>query len=235
MRESVSLYVPIDTSGLVQGSLVVVDAARLTIFASGGLAWNSGWVGSGRTLWPEPTQFTQAFDASSKFYASVAGSTVDMRIDLAVSEYREGTPKRITVAAGGFKVTDDGICAVGQRRYSYTAILQCKSALNEPAFAAHLDPRSTTCTLPDSIWPSLQLRRNDGNPRADFGGGAGLFPVQPFEIDFGAATNPSGDKAASIVCPGTNFSIATPAPFSRYRIETEIQAVQLVSYRASDF
>ncbi|MGA7556997.1 MAG: hypothetical protein WBW54_24885, partial [Candidatus Acidiferrales bacterium] len=84
-------------------------------------------------------------------------------------------------------------------------------------------------------WPSLQLRRNDGNPTADFGGGAGLLPVRPFEINFGAATNPSGDKALSIVCPGTKFSIATPAPFSQYRIETRIEAVRLGNYRGYDF
>jgi len=233
--KTVNLYVPVDTNGLVQGSLIVVDAARLTIYAPGGLAWNSGWVSSGHTLWPTATRFTQAFDVSSKFYSSVARSTVEMRIGLAVTEYREGAPKQITVAASSFKVTDDGICSVGQTRYLYTATLQCKSALNEPAFAAHLDPVSTTCTLPDSTWPSLQVRRSYGNPRTDFGGGAGLFPVQPFEIDFGAATDPSGNKATSIVCPGTHFSIATPAPFSWYRIETKIQAVHLVSYRAFDF
>jgi len=233
--KSVNLYVPIHTSGLVQGSVVVVDAARLTIYPPGGLAWNSGWVSSGHILWPAPSRSTQAFDVSSKFYSSTAGSAVDMRIDLAVSEYREGTPEQITVAAGSFKVTDDGICAVGQSRYWSAATLQCKSALNEPAFAAHLDPKSTTCTLPDSNWSSLQLRRNDGNPSAEFGGGAGLLPVHPFEINFGAATNSSGDKALSIVCPGTNFSIATPALFSRYRIETGIQAVHLGSYRGYEF
>jgi hypothetical protein len=159
-----------------------------------------------------------------------------MRIGLAVSEYREGTSKQITVAAGSFKVTDDGICAVGQSEYWGTATIQCKTALNEPAFAAHLDPVSTTCTLPDTTWPSLQLRRNDGNSSADFGGGAGLFPVRPFEINFGAAGDPSGQKAAvSIVCPGTKFTVATPVPFSRYSIETEIQAVHLGSYRAFDY
>jgi hypothetical protein len=94
---------------------------------------------------------------------------------------------------------------------------------------------STTCALPDSTWPSLQLRRNEGNPSAEFGGGAGLFPVHPFEINFGAATNPKGDKAISIVCPGTNFSLATPALFRRYRIETEIQAVRLGGYLGSDY
>jgi len=233
--KTVNLYVPIDTSGLVQGSLVVVDAARLTIYGPGELAWNSGWISSGSTLWPAASRFTQAFDVSSKFYSSVAGSDVDMRIDLAVSEYREGTAKQITVAAGSFKVTDDGICTAGQGRYWATATLQCKSAMNEPAFAAHLDPMSTTCALPDSTWPSLQLRRNYGNSSADFGGGVGLFPVHPFEINFGAATNPKGDKAISIVCPGTNFSIATPALFSRYRIETEIQAIRLGSYRTYDY
>jgi hypothetical protein len=230
-----NVYVPVDTSGLVQGSLVVVDAVRLTIYGPGGLAWNSGWVSSGHTLWPAPSRFTQAFDVSSKFYSSVTGSAVDMRIGLAVSEYREGTPKQITVAAGSFKVTDDGICAAGQGRYWATATLQCKSAMNELAFAAHMDPMSTTCALPDPTWPSLQLRRNDGNATADFGGGAGLFPVQPFQINFGAATNPRGDKAISIVCPGTNFRIAKPALFRRYRIETEIQAIHLGSYRAYDF
>jgi hypothetical protein len=233
--KTLSLYIPIDTSGLVQGSLVKVDSARLTIYAPGGLAWNSGWISTGHDLWPGLTRFTQAFDVSSEFYSSAAGSAVEMRIGLAVSEYREGTAKQVTLTAGSFNVTDDGMCAIGLRSYSYTASLQCKSALNEPAFAAHLDPMSTTCTLPDSTWPSLQLRRYDGNASADFGGGAGLFPVQPFQIDFGAATNPGGDKAVSIVCPGTKFSIATPVPFSRYRIETEIQAVHLASYRAFDF
>jgi hypothetical protein len=207
--KTLNLYVPIDTSGLVQGALVVVDAARLTISGPGGLAWNSGWVSAGDTLWPAPSRLTRAFDVSSKFYSSVAGSDVDMRIDLAVSEYREGRATQITVAGGRFKVTDDGVCTAGQGRYWATATLQCKSAMNEPAFAAHMEPMSTTCALPDSTWPSLQLRRNEGNPSAEFGGGAGLFPVHPFEINFGAATNPKGDKALSIVCPGTNFSLAT--------------------------
>ncbi|MGA7186903.1 MAG: hypothetical protein WBY66_00250 [Candidatus Acidiferrales bacterium] len=235
LGKTVNLYVPIDASGLVQGSLVVVDAARLTIYAPGGLAWNSGWVSSAHVLWPTPTRFTLPFDVNRKFYSSVAGNPVDIRIGLAVTEFREGIPQQITVAAGSFKVTDDGICSVRPTRYLFTGALQCKSALNEPAFAAHLDPQNTTCTLPDSKWPSLQLRRNDGNPTADFGGGAGLLPVRPIEINLGAATNPSGDKALSIVCPGTKFSIATPAPFSQYRIETRIEAVRLGNYRGYDF
>ncbi len=232
--KTVNLYVPIDTSGLVQGSFVVVDAARLAIYGPGGLAWNSGWVSSAHTLWPTPTRFTLPFDVNSKFYSAVAGSAVDIRIGVAVSEFREGTPRQITVAAGTFMVTDDGICVDGQNGYGSTANLQCKSALNEPAFAPHLDPQNTTCTLPDSKWPSLRLRRDDGHPSADFGGGAGLFPVRPFEINFGAATNPSGDTALSIVCPGTKFSIATPAPFSRYRIEA-LQAVHLGNHRGFDY
>ena len=93
---------------------------------------------------------------------------------------------------------------------------------------------STTCTLADSTGPSLQLRRYDGNASADFGGGAGLFPVQLLQIDFGAGSNPSGEKTVSMVCPGTKFSLAALGPFSRYRIETVIQALQLANYRAFD-
>jgi hypothetical protein len=233
--KTLSINVPIDVYGLVQGSLVDVNAARLTIYAPGGLAWNSGWVGPGRVLWPGPQRFIQTFEVSSKFYSSVSAGPVDMQIDLAIDEYREGASKQISVTAGNFKVTDDLICALGRSRFGDTGALKCKSALNDPAYAAHLDPLSTTCKLPDTTWPSLQERRNVGRSEADTAGGAGLFAVQPSDIDFGQAANPRGDKIISIVCPGTNFSLATPAFFSRYRVGTSIQGIHLADYRTFSY
>jgi hypothetical protein len=235
LGETLNLYVPIETYGLVQGSLVVVDAARLTIYAPDGRAWNSGWVDLHYDLWPGASRYNQRFEVSSKFYSSTAGSEVDMRVELAVSEYREGPAQQITVAAGSFRLNNDAICSLGTGEYSSTTSLQCWSALNEPAFAAHLDPVSTTCTLPDRTWPSLQDRRNSGDSSADFGGGAGLFPVRPFDIDFGTATDPSGKNSVSIVCPGTNFSLATPALFSRYRLGTSIKGIHLADYRTYSY
>jgi hypothetical protein len=229
LGKTVSLHVTIDTFGLVQGSLVHVDAVRLTIYAPGGLAWNSGWVGSGSLMWPGGQSLNETFEVSSKFYSLVSASPVDMQIELAVDEYREGASRQIAVAAGGFKVTEDLICTGGDRA------LHCKSALNGPAFAAHLDPLTTTCNLPDSTWPSLQESRNEGRAEADFGGGAGLVPVQPSDIDFGIAANLRGDKIASIVCPGTIFTLATPAHFSRYRVQAAIQGIHLADYRTFNY
>jgi hypothetical protein len=235
MGKTLNLYVPIDTTGMVQGSIIVVDAARLSIEAPGGQAWNSGWISSSRVLWPGPGRFGEPFEINSKFYSSVAGSPVEMRVSLALSEYREGAPQQITATTGTFNVTEDGICSVGKNGYWITDTVRCKAALNEPAFAAHMDPASTTCTLPDASWPSLQIRRNDANPRLDFGGGAGLVPVMPFEVNFGGAAGPRGENSLSIMCPGTKFSVATPALLSRYRIETKIQAVHLASYLPFNF
>jgi hypothetical protein len=229
--KTTSVTVPVDAGGLVRGSVVVVNAARLTIYGADGLAWNSGWVSSGRTLWPGSNELSHSFNVSNNFFSSVAGKTVDMRVDLAVSEYREGESKQITIPTGSFMVTDDAICSVGPSSYWAKSILVCKSALNKPAFTAHLDPANSTCTLPDPTWPSLQQRRNDG--ASDSEGGFPLVPVDPFQISFGAATNPAGDKAVSIVCPGTKIELAIPALRSRYRIGTEIRGVRLGSYRGS--
>jgi len=234
--KTLNLYLPIDTGGLPQGTLAVIDAVRLTITGSGGHVWNSGWISTNHILWPAPVRFSQEFEVSRKFYSSVAGNPVDMRIDLAISEFREGTTsKLIMITAGTFRVTDAVVCAIGEASYSDIGMLQCKNALNEPAFAAHLDPMSTTCTSADFSWPSMQLQRSYGNPVTQFGGGAGLFPVQPFLINFGTASSPDGKKSGSIVCPGTKFRVATPEPFRQYRIETKIQAVDLANYRPADF
>jgi len=59
--------------------------------------------------------------------------------------------------------------------------------------------------------------------------------VRPFDIDFGAATDPSGKNPVSIVCPGTNFSLATPALFSRYRLGTSINGIHLTDYRTYSY
>jgi hypothetical protein len=233
LGRTLSLNVPVDSNGVLQGSFVVINATRLSLYAPGGFAWNSGWVSTGQTLWPTPSSFVQTFDVSSKFYSSVKDKIVDMRIGLAVTEYREGTPKQVTVTADSFKVTDSGICSIGQARYFDSPVVKCKAAFSEPVFAAHLDPARTTCTLPDSTWPSLQITRNAGNPDVDLGGGLGLFPVQPFEIDFGGATDPSGKKTVSVVCPGTSFGIATLDRLRQYRIETGIEATHLANYRSA--
>ncbi len=233
--KTLNLYIPIDTSGLPQGALAVIDAVRLTIVGSGDYAWNSGWISTNHILWPAAVRLRQEFEVSSEFYSSVAANPVDMRIDLAVSEYREvTTSKLITITAGTFKVTDSLACTIEEASYSDVGVLQCKDALNEPAFAAHLDPMSTTCTGADSAWPSMQRQRSYGNPVTQFGGGVGLLPIQPFGISFGDASSPDGKKSASILCPGTKFRVATPEPFRRYRIETKIQAVHLANYRPAD-
>jgi hypothetical protein len=153
-----------------------------------------------------------------------------MRIDFALSDYREGAPQQITMTAGKFSVTPDGLCSIGRDGYWVMPILLCKAASGEPAYAAHMDPMNTTCSLPDPTWPNLQIQRDSGNPEQDFGGGAGLVPVQPFSINFGAADEPGGVKALPILCPGTKFSLAPLTRAPRYRIETEIQQIHLKTY-----
>jgi hypothetical protein len=231
-NNKVSLTTAMKVDGLADGSLVVIDAARLSIFASNGRAWNTGWVGSSRTIWSNSSEFREMFAVDKNFYSSVASDDVRLRVELAVSQYHEHFLGPVTVAATDFRVTNDGICSGADVRVFRA--LRCRAALNEPAFTAQFSPLDTTCTLPDASWPSLQVRRYDAAVSAEFGGGAGVVPIHPFDINFGEATDPSGKKSVFIICPGTKFDLAKPVHVGQYRVESEVQAVRLPDYLSTN-
>jgi hypothetical protein len=226
--KTVPLSIPLRTGDVAQGHVVAVEGVRIRLQAPGGAKWDSAWTDNGQVLWPGRSTLNQQIDVSSKFYSSARDKPVDMQMWLALHEYRETNPRRLTVTQKSFFVTDDANCTA---EISQFWEINCKSADGEPAFAAHMNPSTTMCPAPDPTWPSLNVLRNNGNLSDEAGDGAGLFPVQPFNIDFGELESPDGKSRAPFLCPGTTFEIATLESNRQYQIEAEIHGIYLRDYR----
>jgi hypothetical protein len=136
--KTIGIGVPVQISGIAEGTAVNLDAVQVTAEAADGRRWKSRW----ESLWgaryrpdtdpdlapPLPVQFDRVF------FEREQRNPVTLHLRLATTVMRANTPIRLAMPAHEFTVPGFGICvpldpiAAGD----YTD-LSCRNALRQPA------------------------------------------------------------------------------------------------------
>jgi hypothetical protein len=84
----VPLTIPIHTSEVPAGEVVIVDGIRLTMETASGTKWQPGWTSQGMVLWPEGGQNQISSQIDRKMFDPLKSQTGTLHIEFALTEYQ---------------------------------------------------------------------------------------------------------------------------------------------------
>ena len=120
----------------------------------GNLKWDSGWNPSGMEFWPEESSSALQFSMKRHLYESIKSSRLHLHLSLALSEFKESSPRELSLPEGEFVVPGVGYCHV--ERGNFPA-LSCRSALHEQGLIATGVVTNASCSEQDKV-PSAPSR-----------------------------------------------------------------------------
>src|SRR5207249_11363155 len=85
MTEAV-LSIPLNVSGVVPGSVVLINGVNLTVDSSDDAHWTRGWVGQYQQLWPGRQRQNLNYQVKRKEYEKVKEQLQHLQLQLALSE-----------------------------------------------------------------------------------------------------------------------------------------------------
>src|SRR5438046_8522087 len=81
----------------------------------GNLKWDSGWNPSGMEFWSEGSSSTLQFSMKRHLYASIKSSPLHLHLSLALSEFKEASPRELSLPEGEVVVPGGGYWPPGSR------------------------------------------------------------------------------------------------------------------------
>jgi hypothetical protein len=216
----VQVSIPLQVSGVAEGSALITDSLQVTVDAANGSRWTSPWQGANLYYLPGTSESGVNFLMSRAFLDQVRSMPVTLHFTLALTQVQSGNVKSIPLSTQDFSVPDFGICALDPRLMEGQFFgISCKFALRQPRLT-YISARweESPCAAP-------QLDSNTGvegdawmgtldNSPADFG----ITSVWGAPIGLSNATKVEGNKAEPRhLCPGT------PLTFTQYNFVRRLQ------------
>jgi hypothetical protein len=128
-KREVELSLPIQISGIQQGTAIKADNAKVNITGSNGDHWESHWQGIYLTWLPGQSSATVSLKVSRAFFERVKTSPVTVELSLALTTLKSGRITRMTLPEDAFSIPDGSIC---DRAEEWRNDLSCRSAVREP-------------------------------------------------------------------------------------------------------
>jgi hypothetical protein len=223
LPREVSIQIPLDVSGVANGSVVMPDAIRATVESTGGFRWNSAWqLLHVRKITPDDKTARVSFDMPLAIYDRLKSAPLTVHLTMALTQAQAGGVTSVFLPAGGFSVPDFGVCSpqAGFNDPGEVGGISCLSALREPHLTqievvAHnkssgCDPAETNFGVKNATWQGSL-----SSWPADFGLSSVKFPygIGPMSGDY------AGEVGSYLhLCPGT------PISFTRYDVVRRAQA-----------
>jgi hypothetical protein len=229
-EKEVQIQIPFTVSGIADDSIVTVSGVMVAIDAPDGLLWNSGWRSPGWSLFHENKTAPISFTLQKKLFERIKSSPVRANISLALTVSRDQNRREFVVPQGEFVMPDVGFCTA--RVFSWTADIQCRSALRTPpSLLVTYDISQTSCPVKEG-----EFRAKPGEISRDWhshsDSGPAEFGVSPVKaVRLGTVSSASNARATSGLCPGTTVVLSNPEPVRRNRIELELNDLHLGDYR----
>jgi hypothetical protein len=233
-NKEVEIVIPLGVSGIADDTIVEVKGVMVTIEASDGTRWNSGWKSGGMILYQEQKSTEVRFELKKSLFDRVKSSPVKTRIALALSVFRDGHKRRFVTPDGEFQMPDVGLC-VGQSGYSRT--IHCLAPLRPPSLLVTADLSENTCPVGEGESRGKvgeiahDWKQNFDSTPAEFG----ISPIR--EVEFyiwsapGSSTRP---RTTAGICPGTPLTLSNPKFVQPMRTEVEIDALRLDEYKVNN-
>jgi len=215
----VQVSIPLQVSGVAEGSALISDALQVTVDAANGSHWTSPWRGANIYYLPGASESWVNFPMSRAFFDQVRSMPVTLHFTLALTKVQAGNVRSIPLPTQDFSVPEFGICSPDPRLERQFFGIGCKFALRQPRLTyvsvrwqdspcAAPQPDSNTGAKGDAWIGTL-----DNSP-ADFG----ITSVWSAPIGLSGPTNVEGNKAEPRhLCPGT------PVTFTQYNFVRRLQ------------
>jgi hypothetical protein len=127
--KTITIQLPLGVSGIAEDSIVVVSGYLVSVQAPNGLRWNSGWISPGTELFPDTTDMQIPFGLKEAFFDQVKSASVQARISLALTEYRDKNRRNFVTPGGEFLMQDVGVCSADP---SFGRAIRCHTPLHTP-------------------------------------------------------------------------------------------------------
>jgi hypothetical protein len=226
----VPLAIPVDVSGVVPGSMILVSGIKITSVAAGEPSWNAVWSGQYLLVWPEDQRKELSYTINRKEYEAIKATPLTLHIQLLLSEYQEADPRTLVLTPLGVRDDYLGTC----RLVAFpNELLQCQRPFRTPSFIARFDAPNSACLSSEERAKSLVAYswspENDGllpNP--------GLSPIADYTMFFNDVT-PRPDSQESeqpryhptSLCSGAQIQLSRPILKRTFRIQFDIPNTRL--------
>ena len=144
----VQINIPVQISGVADGSMMMPDNVRVSIDAPNGIHWTSPWQAIYNYHYlPGPQDSSVAFDIDRSVYERVKSAPVQLHLTLALTQTQAGEATRIPLPATDFSVPGFGVCSPERgwpEALPNITGISCRSAFRQP----HL-------TYVETLWSNL--------------------------------------------------------------------------------
>ncbi len=234
-EKEIVIQFPLRASGIAEDSIVVLSGVMVSLEAPDGSRWNSGWVSTGTSLFPDQKSTEVSFSLRRNFFERVKSNSVKTRISLALSVYQDKNRREFVTPRGEFLMSDVGFCFAEE---SFVREIHCRAPLRTPSsMLITSDLSATTCPAREgeSRAETREIvrdwRQNSDSGPAEFG----ISPVKNFDVYLWARSHNGARPVVAGICPGTPLLISNPQLVRSIRTELEINSLHLADYRLRQF
>ncbi len=225
----VQVNIPVQISGVTDGSMMMPDNVRVSIDAPNGIHWTSPWQAIYNYHYlPGPQDSSVAFDIDRSVFEKIKSAPVQLHLTLALTQTQAGKATRIPLPASDFSIPGFGVCSPERgwpEALPNITGISCRSAFRQP----HL-------TYVETLWSNLPCSGAATEPNNGVQGAAwaGDFDNAPAQFSIASVWSVLVSLSNSFqytgeryrpekpryLCPGT------PVTFTRYsvvrRLQTEV-------------
>ncbi|HKD79426.1 MAG TPA: hypothetical protein VKH81_07005 [Candidatus Angelobacter sp.] len=230
--KTVLLRLPLSGADMPAGYLAQVNAIRITLEASDGTRWDSGWKNAYH-LFPDDPDFPHdparkvwrgldtPLEISRNFFDHVQDTDVTVRVATAATLFREHQGPALTPVDGQITVPDFGYCVTEQRS---SERLLCRTAQREVPLMTFSRRLFKSCPPTTEDLAGLASERGAWIGTG-YQNGFGLSPVSTVEFYFG-----DSEGKRLVGCPGTPFTPHRAEAIRQFRVENDFTGVKLADY-----
>jgi hypothetical protein len=230
-ESNVYLRLPLRTSGIPEGRVVLLKGISVVIEASNGAMLDRGWKSHWTRAWKEDQEEIILFELQKKDFEKLNREVVKLHVELALTEFQENEARELVLKEGEFEDVKLGICSIDERNPSQ---IDCRRPFHQPGFMATFDPAGQTCPsqTDENSPPEDRVTHDWSTPPGEDSFDPGVNPVTNYQLTFGSPSRwslPGNGRIAKTVrlCPGTRIRIAEPKEVRNVRVKLEMENVHL--------
>jgi len=229
-EKNVEIRMPLSVSGIAPESIVSLDGVLVTIEASNGLRWDSGWKSPGIFLFPDQKSTQIDFTLKRDLFERLKLTPARVEVSLAFTLFHDKDRKDFVTPHEKFPVPGVGLCTAEMQ---FLQRIQCLAPLRGPTFLMIMaDMSESTCPLLEGETPASpgEIARgwiqNGGTEPAEFG----ISPVKEVDL-YLSYWNRAPNRRGPGICPGTPIVLSNPELVLRNQTALHLDGVRLAEYR----
>jgi hypothetical protein len=232
----VQINIPVQISGVADGSMMMPDNVRVSIDSPNGIHWTSPWQAIYNYHYlPGPQDSSIAFNIERSVFEKVKSAPVQLRLRLALTQTQAGEATRVPLSATDVSIPGFGVCSPERDWPGVTPEITgiaCRSAFRQPKL-----------TYVETLWSNLpcagtKTEPNTGVQRVAWAGDFddapaqfGITSVWSVLVSLSNSLRYTGDRnrpeKPRYLCPGTPITFTLYSVVRRLQTEVVIPNFQL--------